>query len=278
MFYRQNNEMKRSLRKLQLKNPAVDHLRILVVGPVGGGKSSFIQSMKGIFLDRMINTACTVATGGKSFTKTYTTNQFEDERGRNLPFVISDVMGLENGRDSGVQSRDIIRALKGHIKEGYTFNPVMQCPVNDNSSPTLNDLVHCLVFVIPIDNSTANWCMENDLIRRMQNIRQVTCDLGIPHVVILTKVDLACLHVKEDIKLVYKSQTIYRKAQACSHALGVPMSCIFPVKNYHEEKELNPDMDAVLLFTLTQILDYANDFVKNIKEPEGDSNDSFFSM
>ncbi|XP_041960391.1 interferon-induced protein 44-like [Alosa sapidissima] len=254
----QNNEMKKNLRKLQLKNPAVQHLHILVIGPVRAGKSSFIQSVNSVFKNRMVNAACTVAAGGKSCTKTYTTNPFEDE-GRNLPFVISDVMGLEKGRDSGVQPRDIISALKGRIKEGYTFNPVKPCSEEDtgyNSRPTVNDMVHCLVFVIPVSG-----CMDNDLIRRMQNIRQIACDLGIPQVVILTKVDLACPHVKEDIKLVYKSQTIYQKMQACSDAFGVPMSCIFPVKNYHDEKQLNLDMDSVLLFTLTQILNYANDFV-----------------
>lgn len=42
------------------------------------------------------------------------------------------------------------------------------------------------------------------------------------------------------------------------------MSDIFPVKNYNEEKRLKPDVDAVLLFTLTQILDFANDFVENM--------------
>ncbi|XP_076153694.1 interferon-induced protein 44-like [Alosa pseudoharengus] len=197
------------------------------------------------------------------------TSEFKDERGRNLPFVISDVMGLENKTDSGIRPSDIIKALEGHIKEGYKFNPVASCSEQHyNSSPTLNDKVHCLVFVIPIHNFIVNGYVDNVLMKMMQNIRQKACDLGIPQVVILTKVDLACPHVKEDIKLIYRSKTIHQKVQACHHELGVPLNCIFPVKNYHEERQLNPDMDAVLLFTLTKILNSANDFVENIKEPE----------
>ncbi|XP_076153665.1 interferon-induced protein 44-like [Alosa pseudoharengus] len=272
----QNNEMKKNLRKLQLKNPAVEHLRILVIGPVRAGKSSFIQSVKSMFKNRMVNAACTVAAGGCTrYTKKFTTNQFEDERGNILPFVISDVMGLG---DSGVHPKDIISALKGHLKEGYTFNPVRPCSEEDtgyNSSPTLNDKVHCLVFVIPLDNFTANNSYADErtphqgLIKTMQDIQHKACDLRIPQVVILTKVDLACPHVKEDIKHVYRSQTIRQKAQACSDVLEIPISDIFLVKNYHEEKQLNPDMDAVLLFTLRDILNYANDFVENINKPEG---------
>ncbi|XP_062393541.1 uncharacterized protein LOC134081376 isoform X2 [Sardina pilchardus] len=264
-----NDEMKKNLKKIQPKNPAVDHLRILVIGPIGAGKSSFIQSIKGIFLDRMINTASTVAAGGKNFTHTFTTNLFEDEHGSIQPFVISDVMGL--GKDFGVQPIDIINTLNGHIKEGYTFHPVKQCSEKDtgyNSSPTLNEKVHCLVFTIPIDTFTNNGRLDNDLIRMMQNIREKACSLEIPLVVILTKVDEACPHVKEDIKHIYRSKTIYQQVRACSQDLGISMNNIFPVKNYHEEKDLNPDMDAVLLFTLKCILNYANDFVKEMMESE----------
>lgn len=50
----------------------------------------------------------------------YTTTKFKDQDGRILPFVITDVMGLESERDRGVQPEDIISALKGHIKEDYT--------------------------------------------------------------------------------------------------------------------------------------------------------------
>lgn len=39
------------------------------------------------------------------------------------------------------------------------------------------------------------------------------------------------------------------------------MNCIFPVKNYHEEIQLNNDVDVLLLSALSTILNFANDYV-----------------
>lgn len=41
------------------------------------------------------------------------------------------------------------------------------------------------------------------------------------------------------------------------------MCHIFPVKNYHEEIETNDDMDVLILQALTQIIQLANDNMKD---------------
>ncbi|XP_048103665.1 interferon-induced protein 44-like isoform X2 [Alosa alosa] len=287
MIWNKNQALKGKLSTLHPKHPAVQHLRILVSGPIGAGKSSFIYSIDSILQNKKLNAAERVTTGNFSGTKTFTTSKFKDEKGHPLSFVIGDVMGLESADDSGVKTKDLVSILKGHIKDNYKFNPISACSGEDiryNSCPTLNDKAHCLVLVIPADSFTAsgheaektNVLLDTDSIKKIQNIRRKALDLRIPHVVILTKVDLACPHVKEDIKHVYSSRTIHQKMQACSNALGIPTSDIFPVSNYHGDNEpgKNPDKDAVLLSTLTQILDYANDSLEKMKESE-DAEDGF---
>ncbi|KAG5281464.1 hypothetical protein AALO_G00072500 [Alosa alosa] len=149
-------------------------------------------------------------------------------------------MGLDNRMGFGVQHDDIVNTLRGHIKEGYTFNPIKPCSEKKNreywnSNPSLNHMVHCLVFVmseenlIPKEINSTEY--ENINFPKLESIRQIASDLKIPQVVLLIKVDVACPHVKEDIKQIYKSRAIFHKAQACSDAFGVPMSLIFPVKN-----------------------------------------------
>ena len=53
----------------------------------------------------------------------------------------------------------------------------------------------------------------------------------------------------------------------CSIKFGVPMTCIYPVKNYHEEgNHVDEKMDRLILDALQNMVDYANDYVtKQIK-------------
>ncbi|KAK3530268.1 hypothetical protein QTP86_022419 [Hemibagrus guttatus] len=83
---------------------------------------------------------------------------------------------------------------------------------------------------------------------------------GIPQVVIMTKVDVACPHVKENLKMIYRSKKIKERMEQCSNDLGIPLTYIFPVKNYHEEINNNNEIDILLLMALTSIVNFANDF------------------
>ncbi|XP_030641302.1 interferon-induced protein 44-like [Chanos chanos] len=197
--------------------------------------------------------------------KTYTFQNDEDSGP--LPFVISDVMGLETTESGGVHSDDIINILKGHIKEDYKFNPGAPLSEHDigyNQNPHVTDKVHCLISIIPADKISL---MQNGVIEKMRTIREKARDLGIPQVVIMTKVDEACQLVKNDMKKIYTSTKIRQKMDECHSKLGVPLNCIFPVKNYHEETSLNPEVDCVILDALKHILNFAHDCMITLVPP-----------
>ncbi|KAK3510879.1 hypothetical protein QTP70_022838, partial [Hemibagrus guttatus] len=120
-----------------------------------------------------------------------------------------------------------------------------------NSDLILNDKFHCLVFVLPADKISE---MSNQMKQILQNAH------GIPQVVIMTKVDVACPHVKENLKMIYRSKKIKERMEQCSNDLGIPLTYIFPVKNYHEEINNNNEIDILLLMALTSIVNFANDF------------------
>lgn len=43
---------------------------------------------------------------------------------------------------------------------------------------------------------------------------------------------------------------------------GLPMNCIFPVKNYHEEISLDKDIDTLILSALKHIIHSGEDHIR----------------
>ncbi|KAM9752470.1 interferon-induced protein 44-like [Menidia menidia] len=79
-------------------------------------------------------------------------------------------MGLSE--QHGVLVEDIKLALKGHMKDGYKFNPESPLSEGDqsyNSSPTPNDRVHVLVCVIPADTVGV---MSDKVLQKIRDIRE----------------------------------------------------------------------------------------------------------
>ncbi|XP_076153636.1 interferon-induced protein 44-like isoform X2 [Alosa pseudoharengus] len=244
---------KRMEKKMIEKNPDVEHLRILVHGPVGAGKSSFINSINSIFQRRMTQALKT----DHSFPE-FKIHKIRDD-------TTTKCLLLEKRDSEEVHPEDIIKVLRGQIKFGYKFNPTSSCSDTDPnfvSNPTLSNTIHCLVSVVPADRVTL---MEDDDFEKMKLIRQQASEMGIPQLIILTKVDLACPEVQKNIKKIYRSKKIKEKMQECSNRLGGHMTDIFPVRNYHEEIDMNPDVNMLLLSALKPILNHANDYVEDNK-------------
>lgn len=58
--------------------------------------------------------------------------------------------------------------------------------------------------------------------------------------------------------------------------VGIPMNCIFPVKNYHEEIDLDSDVDLLILSALKHIINFGEDFVNFKKfEPVSEGSDNY---
>ncbi|CAB1315414.1 unnamed protein product, partial [Coregonus sp. 'balchen'] len=221
--------MVRVLRNFELNDPDVGQLRCLLHGPVGAGKSSFINSVNNVFQGRITSGALVAAASGTSFTMT--------------------------AQENGMQPEDIISALKGHLPEGYKFNPcwpLTEESAEYNKKPTSSHKVHCLVSVVPADKISL---MTSDVIAKMRKVREKA-----------SKLDKACDLVDRDVKNIYTSKAIKEKMQICSNELGVPMNCILPVKNYHEEGVLDDDMDILILNAMTQIMHFANDYLWDLQQ------------
>lgn len=62
---------------------------------------------------------------------------------------------------------------------------------------------------------------------------------------------------------IFEEFSFLTQAQELSQCLGIPLSCVIPVKNYCEELEPNQDTDIMLLMALKQMLNYSDSFFEN---------------
>ncbi|XP_058246873.1 interferon-induced protein 44-like [Hemibagrus wyckioides] len=165
-------KMLNSLKTFKICNE-VEQLLFLLCGPIGAGKSSTINTIKTIFEGRQF-VSCLAASG--SSTHTLHLSQYNDYENASFPFTLNDVMGIE--ASEGVQTDDIISALKGHIKEGYVFNskaPIAESNIYYNKDPSLNDQMHCLVYVIPANMISV---MDNDFISKFICVSKIANKMG----------------------------------------------------------------------------------------------------
>ncbi|XP_073718344.1 interferon-induced protein 44-like [Misgurnus anguillicaudatus] len=247
---------------------SVNRVRILMIGPVGAGKSSFFNSINSIFTGHVTNKAI-AGSSSTSLTTQFRTYPLKDGReGKPLPFVLCDTMGLEEQTGAGLDIEDISSILQGLIPDRYKFNPVASFEPNEQKSSrpsSLQEKIHCVMFVIDVTKISL---MSSKLEDKFFAIRRKLNSLGVPQIVLMTKVDEACSLVEEDLRNVYVSSYIKSKVQEVSSRLGVPVSCVLPVKNYSQELELNLNCDLLLLTAVQQMLRLADDYFDDISPTE----------
>ncbi|XP_016137713.1 interferon-induced protein 44-like [Sinocyclocheilus grahami] len=248
---------------------SVSRVRILMIGPVGAGKSSFFNSINSIFTGHVTSKAMS-GSAGTSLTVQFRTYPVNDGReGKPLPFVLCDTMGLEEQSGAGLDIEDISSILQGHVPDRYKFNPMAPFQPDEQKASrpaSLQEKIHCVVYVI---DATKISLMSDKLQEKLASIRRKVNSLGIAQIVLMTKVDEACPRVEENLQSLYVSSYIKSKVQEVSSRLGVPVSCVLPVKNYSQELELELNCDVLLLTALQQMLRFADDYFDDIRPVEG---------
>lgn len=277
---------------------AVEHSHILMLGPVGAGKSSFYNTIAAMFSGH-ITIHAPSGSAEQSLTSRYRAYKLRCADSETpLNFRLCDTRGLEE--DRGIDREDVRAILDGKIKDNHLFqdSPFKKAkrifwttwhvltfiwrwilylcillwnmfdehaylnprPVRPRfSHPVpLKDKIHCVCMLI--DGSTAS-VLPNKMTEKIKAIKGLVSDEGIPFLIIMTKLDKLCEEVDEDISKAFSSKTIQDQVNTVSQIFGVPRNHVLLVKNYEKEYTLNVNVSILALRALRIILGAANDYM-----------------
>ncbi|XP_039456552.1 interferon-induced protein 44-like [Oreochromis aureus] len=259
-------ELIESIKSYKPTVSSVTQARVLLIGPVGAGKSSFFNSVNSVFRGHVTSQAISGSSSTSLTTQFRSYSVKAGREGKPLPIILCDTMGLEESKGAGLDIDDLNSILKGHLPDCYQFNP--SAPLHPEAhgyrkSPGLKHKIHSVVYVI---DSCKISIMPTGLEEKLDAIRRKVNLMGIPQLVLLTKVDEACPLVKEDVRNIYKSGYIKDMMQEVGSRLGVPLSCIIPVKNYSEELEVDTDCDILLLSAVIQMLRFVDNYFDELSD------------
>ncbi|MED6294745.1 hypothetical protein CHARACLAT_024254 [Characodon lateralis] len=251
----------------------VHRARVLLLGPVRSGKSSFISSVQSLFNGRVTNRAMVGSSLNTSFTKKLQSFGIRAQKGEDSTrLVLCDSMGLGDGDMTGLTLHDILSVIKGHVPEGHKFSPDQ--PVGTETpgyvkTPGIGDKIHCVAFVVDASKITS---YNKGFSSTFKLLREHISELGVHQVALLTHVDQICQETAKDISLVYKSLSVRETINKAGALLGMSTSYIVPVKNYSSELDLDVNTDVLLLSAVDHILQYVDlflqDYVPQQTEPK----------
>ncbi|XP_072294131.1 interferon-induced protein 44 [Eucyclogobius newberryi] len=238
----------------------VAQARVLLLGPVGSGKSSFISSVQSVFDGRVTNRAM-VGHGATCFTQKL--QCFPLRAPDTTPALeLWDSAGF--GDVSGPSLQQLLSVVKGHAPEGYTFRPD-QALSSDTEGyikrPGLREQMHCVAFVLDA-SKVFGGSYSKGIGIFLQELRRYISDLGIHQVVLLTHVDKICSKTKKDASEVYKSSVVQEMTTKAAELVGMSPSSVVPVRNYWCELELDLSSDVLLLRALELLVQYTDMFYR----------------
>uniref|UniRef100_A0A4W6CL91 TLDc domain-containing protein n=1 Tax=Lates calcarifer TaxID=8187 RepID=A0A4W6CL91_LATCA len=237
-------ERKELIESIKTYKPIVNsvpQVRVLLIGPVGAGKSSFFNSINSVFRGHVTSQAIAGSSTTSLTTQFRTYSMKAGREGKPLPIILCDTMGLEESTGAGLDIDDIISILKGHLPDRYQVQLLV------TSSRILNDKVHCVAYVI-------------DACKISNHVDKAGGEAGR-----YPQKDQLNGSVKMIKGHLYLESLFATSMQEVSARLGVPLSCVIPVKNYSEELELDLNCDILLLSAVIQMLRFADNYFDEIR-------------
>nr|XP_034306897.1 interferon-induced protein 44-like [Crassostrea gigas] len=239
----------------------ITEVNILLIGPAGAGKSSFLNTINTIFKGEMSSRACTGCADISPAQKFRKFRVRDPTTKKHLCFRICDTRGVEEG--VFIKSEDLGFLIDGNLSDNYTFQLDSEAStkrIGFVEEPTVKEKMHVVVFVL--DGSSLD-VLSAGVVSKLREIKSLVVDKSISHLVFLTKIDKLCNLVEKDVSKTFKSRDVEDAVNNAADVMALPRSQILPVKNYEKETTLNTDINILALTALRKLLVFADDFLEN---------------
>uniref|UniRef100_A0A3P9CHK4 Interferon-induced protein 44-like n=1 Tax=Maylandia zebra TaxID=106582 RepID=A0A3P9CHK4_9CICH len=116
---KKRTELIESIKSYKPTVSSVTQPRVLLIGPVGAGKSSFFNSVNSVFRGHVTSQAISGSSSTSLTTQFRSYSVKAGREGKPLPIILCDTMGLEETKGAGLDIDDLSSILKGHLPDRY---------------------------------------------------------------------------------------------------------------------------------------------------------------
>ncbi|CAD7703091.1 unnamed protein product [Ostreobium quekettii] len=223
-------------------------MNVALVGGVGAGKSSLISTVASAECG-YISRCAPHGAGTKSLTSKFKKYVF-GKRGAEAPFHLYDTMGWSS---DDWKPEDLSLMSMGYVPNGTDMSRGIRGVERMRklrSDPTVDDRMHCIVFVVPCE------CVGNEAyMEHLNTLKDEVFCSDMQPMVVLTKIDE--INADMNILEIMASSDLKRLKKELFVLSGVPMNCILPVKNFESEMSVEPEVAVFALKAMYEILNTA---------------------
>ncbi|XP_062566156.1 uncharacterized protein LOC134228513 [Saccostrea cucullata] len=245
-------------------------VNILLVGPTGAGKSSFVNTsataleQKG----RLIHVANTRTSAAESATKKLSPEILKIKGDSNLTVRMFDCRGLSLADQETIGKNEMELIIEGHIKQYSSITDGGSMTETEDvyiKNPKIKDEMHCIVYVV--NASRDEEFLNDDIKKEIKGLLDKQTPTNKPQFILLTNMDKVV--PKKDVENLFRYRCVRRACNNASKITQITPGYILPTANYTQPGPTNV-MDALCLLNLFRIVSSAHDYVNRriIEEKE----------
>lgn len=255
---------------MPLPGLGIDHYNMMLLGAVGAGKSSFINTVSTVFTGK-IETIAQCRQSASSVTNKVQTYDLQSENGETIKIRIFDIRGFESEREN---EKELKLLLDGRLPDNYQFPDKLEPDdiIYERLNPTLNDKIHSICFVE--GNSVFDKYTDAHK-ERINAIKRMIDTTGLPMVIIATKFDLLCPKISENIGHLFKSPKAEKAAADIADFHGISKNLVLPVVNYVDETTPIKAKDDLALNAIHTIVNTTQAYLKHHTERKKNNLDNW---